>query len=148
MTGDTAHYCEISRDWLTCNSGYYNKAFNDYPDAMYDTRYKTITDLLANACIPVEAGYWSENESLTRTACTSGLTTLGYGTGANDAGDCGRILHAGENKIYLRSEKRTEPSLNIRVDDVTYYGNMSTTVSGPLKVNYNGTIYSVVTDWE
>ena len=98
-----------------------------------------------SACTSVGAGYYkgehyvNYGSTSTRNQCAAPMTTIGYGVGANEAGDCGRILHAGENKIYLRSEKRTEPSLNIRVDDVTYYGNMSTTVSGPLKVDYNGT---------
>ena len=151
LTGDTAHYCEIDRDWLTCNSGYYNKAFNDYPEAMYDTRYKTITNLLANACVPVEAGYWSANESLSRTACASGLTTIGYGFGANEEDDCGRIFNYGNQKIYLRSAKRgdaSQPALHVKIGDVIFYGTMKQ-VSGPqsgFNAEYGGKNYLITND--
>ncbi len=82
-------------------------------------------------CVNVGAGYWgaggtvAQNATLARTACASGLTTIGYGRGADEAADCGRILHAGDRQIYLRSDKKTTPSLNVKIDDAVYYGNMT-----------------------
>ena len=140
--------CWVNKSDLTCNGGYYNKQFNDSTSATQDFTYKTSSDLLANVCRDVESGYWSGADSLTRTACATGLVTCGAGLCANEAGDCGRKLHAGDNVIYLRSEKRTgvSPLLHLKVGDKMFYGNMSTTLSGPLKAKYNNTKYSVVND--
>ncbi|MBO5739895.1 MAG: hypothetical protein J6R52_02405 [Alphaproteobacteria bacterium] len=140
--------CWVNKPDLTCNGGYYNKQFNDSTSATQDFTYKTSSDLLANVCRDVESGYWSGADSLTRTACATGLVTCGAGLCANEAGDCGRKLHAGDNVIYLRSEKRTgiSPLLHLKVGEKMFYGNMSTTLSGPLKVKYNNTKYSVVND--
>ncbi len=140
--------CWVNKPNLTCNGGYYNKKFNDSTSATQDLTYKTSSDLLENVCRDVESGYWSGADSLTRTACATGLVTCGAGLCANEAGDCGRKLHAGDNVIYLRSEKRTgvSPLLHLKVGDKMFYGNMSTSLSGPLKVKYNNTKYSVVND--
>ena len=105
-------------------------------------------------CVNVSTGYWgaggtvAQNATLTRMACASGLTTIGYGTGANEAADCGRKLHAGDNVIYLRSEARTSPALNVKVGDTKFYGALSTSLSGALKVKKDSTEYSVVNDWQ
>ena len=79
-------------------------------------------------------------------SCPTGLTTIGYGAGADEAGDCGHILHVGSDKLYLRSTKKTTPALNVKVDDTTFYGNMSTATKGKLRVNKDGTTYSVHDD--
>ena len=79
-------------------------------------------------------------------SCPAGLTTIGYGTGADEAGDCGHILHVGSDKLYLRSTKKTTPALNVKVGDTTFYGNMSTATKGKLRVNKDGTTYSVHDD--
>ena len=102
----------------------------------------------AGACTAVEAGYWSANDALTRTACDTGLVTCGSGTCANEADDCGRKLHMGDNTIYLRSEKRTTPSLRVMVGDKTFYGALSTSLSSKAKVKKDGTTYSVVNDYQ
>ena len=105
-------------------------------------------------CANVTAGFWgaggtvSQTATLARTACDSGLTTIGYGTGANEAADCGRKLHAGDNVIYLRSAERTSPSLRVKVGDKTFFGALSTALSGALKVKNGSTTYSVVNDWQ
>ena len=78
--------------------------------------------------------------------CMDGLSTIGYGPGADEEGDCGRILHVGNNKIYLRSEKKTTPSLNVKIGNLTLYGNMSTSVDAPLKITSGSTTYSVYDD--
>lgn len=78
--------------------------------------------------------------------CMDGLSTIGYGPGADEEGDCGRILHVGNNKIYLRSKKKTTPSLNIKIGSTTFYGNMSTSVDAPLKITSGSTTYSVYDD--
>ena len=103
-------------------------------------------------CVNVGVGYWgdggtvSETATLARNSCEFGLTTIGSGAGADEAGDCGRVLNIGSQKIYLRSEKKTDRALNVDINGNVFYGNMSTTIDGPLKINYNGTTYSVYDD--
>ena len=105
-------------------------------------------------CENVGAGYYfaggkvSQGSTNTRGQCTAPLTTIGYGYGANEADDCGRILHAGNNTIYLRSEKRSSPSLRVKVGDQIFYGALSTSLQGALKVKKDNTQYSVVNDWQ
>ncbi|MBE6456492.1 MAG: hypothetical protein E7008_00920 [Alphaproteobacteria bacterium] len=99
-------------------------------------------------------GYWgaggtvSQTATLGRNKCDTGLITTGSGTGANEAADCGRKLHAGDNVIYLRSESRTTPALRVKVGDKTFFGALSTTLSGALKVKNGSTEYSVVNDYQ
>jgi len=106
-----------------------------------------------DGCVDVGVGYWgvgggvAQNATLARNACASGLTTIGFGLGANEAGDCGRVLNVGDEKIYLRSTKKTTPSLNISINGDVFYGNMSTTDGGSsLRINSGGTVYSVYDD--
>lgn len=104
-------------------------------------------------CVDVGIGYWgaggtvAENATLARNQCASGLTTIGTGAGADEAADCGRVLNFNGQKIYLRSEKRTTPSLNISINGTTFYGNMTEgTSKGSLRINSGGTVYSVHDD--
>ena len=110
-------------------------------------------------CVNVGAGNWcaggtvAQTATLARTACASGLTTIGYGNGADEAGDCGRILHAGGGTLYLRSVKKTDPALHVKVDGTVFYGNMSTSVknmsdgvSKKLKIKNGNTTYHVFDD--
>ncbi len=101
-------------------------------------------------CENVGSNYWiAENYTNygaigTRNMCDSGMTTLGYGTGADEASDCGRTLHIGENEIHLRSGRQTTPSLVIRYPDQTLlYGNLSTDTHGHVRIRFNNKTYSV-----
>lgn len=134
--------CEVRSPELKCDGGYYTTNTSTH------FAYRSLQALATNVCVDVGAGYWSADDALTRTACATGLTTIGYGTAANEADDCGRILHAGDNQIYLRSEARTSPALNVKVGDTTFYGALSTSLSGALKVKNGSTTYSVVNDWQ
>ena len=133
---------------MTCNGGYYNDYFSKNTSASQKSYGKILAGARENACTSVGEGYWSADESLTRTACDSGLTTIGYGTGANEAGDCGRKFHAGDNVIYLRSEKRGDTALNVKIGNQKFFGALSTTYSSPIKVKNGSTEYSVVNDWQ
>ncbi len=126
---DAAADCKIS-----CGGGYYIPTAN------------------ATSCSSVGVGYWagasvvSQGNVGSRTACASGLTTIGYGAGADEAGDCGRVMHFGDSKLYLRSTKKTTPSLNVKIGDKTFYGNMSTATKGKLRIKKDATTYSVHDD--
>ncbi|MFQ6729786.1 MAG: hypothetical protein ACLRFK_01900, partial [Alphaproteobacteria bacterium] len=127
----------------------------------------------ASSCSTVSAGYYTTGCNTSGNACTgqskcgtgnycvggvqnscaTGLTTIGYGTGADENEDCGRILYIGGQKLYLRSAQKTEHALKVKIGDTTFYGNMSTTaknisdgVTKKLRVNYNGTKYYVHDD--
>ena len=113
----------------------------------------------ATECTNVGAGYWAAQSYVTqgnvgvRNKCASGLTTIGFGAGADEASDCGRVLNVGDVKLYLRSAKKTDLALNVNIGGTTYYGNMSTEdkfmsdgIEKSLKLNVDGTIYSVYDD--
>ena len=103
-------------------------------------------------CVNVGVGYWgaggtvSETSTLARSQCESGLTTIGSGAGADEVGDCGRVLNVNGEKIYLRSTKKTTPSLNVSINGDVFYGNMGASGIGALKLKSNGTTYSVYDD--
>ena len=107
-------------------------------------------------CVNVGAGYYgvggsaSYGETISREQCESGLTTIGYGAGADESGDCGRKLHVKDKTIYLRSAQKTFPALHVEIDGRTYYGNLSSTINGIMKLSRkeNGVdkTYSVVDD--
>lgn len=86
------------------------------------------------------------NASSAPTACPTGLTTCGLGMCANEAGDCGKKLHAGDKVIHLRSEKRTTPSLNFKLGNQVFYGNLVDVIADSLRVRNGDKNYSVVSD--
>ena len=126
---DTASDCKIS-----CGGGSYIAPANN------------------TTCSDVGAGYWaaastvSQGSAGVRNACDDGLTTIGSGAGADEVGDCGRVLNVNGEKIYLRSERKTTPSLNVSINGTTFYGNMGASGIGALKLNSGGTTYSVYDD--
>ena len=126
---DTASDCKIS-----CGGGSYIATANN------------------TTCSDVGAGYWaaastvSQGSAGVRNVCDDGLTTIGSGAGADEAGDCGRVLNVNGKKIYLRSERKTTPSLNVSINGTTFYGNMGASGIGALKLKSNGTTYSVYDD--
>ena len=82
------------------------------------------------ACANVGAGGWatggevSQGNTLECYVCPTGEMTIGHGEGANEAGDCGRILHIGEDTLYLRADRKTEHTLNFKIGDKVYYANI------------------------
>ena len=148
ITGTSINGCYVRRENLTCDGGYYNKTFADSSSTTQMNSGKTLATAKDKACTPVESGYWSANDALTRTACETGLVTCGSGNCANEEDDCGRKLHAGSNVIYLRSDARTTPSLRVKVGDKTFYGALSTSLNGAMKVKNGSTEYSVVNDYQ
>ena len=133
---DNKNDCKIA-----CSGGYYLKTAND------------------TTCTAVGVGNYAASSSIAQgsvgsfSTCSTGLTTIGYGTGADESGDCGHKLHAGDGVLYLRSVKKGTPALNVKVGGTTFYGIMSTTqknmsdgVTKKLKVKNSGTTYWVHDD--
>ena len=126
----SAAMCQIS-----CPGGYYLAAANDA------------------TCSEVSPGYWAAAKVVnyggtsTRTECASGLTTIGYGAGADEAADCGRVLHFGNDTLYLRSVKKTDHALHVGINGTVFYGNMGTDLSkSGLRIKLGDTTYSVYDD--
>jgi len=75
------------------------------------------------ACTNVGAGYWGTGGAVnygstsTRNRCGTGLATIGYGHGADEAADCGRQLVLGGYTFYTRSARDTTPSLGFKTSD-------------------------------
>ena len=73
--------------------------------------------------------------------------------GMHELSSCGRILHIGDNVVYLRSVKKTTPSLNVQIGNNIFYGNMTVGnvsmtdgTDRQLKLQYGGQTYSVYDD--
>ena len=111
---------------VTCDAGYY----------MYN-----------NACVPVSAGYYSAQDETERHQCPNSLVTRGYGLAADEIGDCGRILHVGSNQLFLRSNRQTSPSLNLKIDNTVFYADMypvdGGVINGKFKTSYNDQTYVI-----
>ena len=78
-------------------------------------------------CTDAGVGYWATGGAVNygstsrQTACAAGLTTVGYGHGADEAADCGRKLHIGDYVLYTKTAKTTTPSINIQTDNGAKY---------------------------
>jgi len=106
-------------------------------------------------CINVGAGYYAAASTVNygsvgaRTACPAGLTTVGYGHGADSANDCAHTLHIGDYVLYARRDKITTPSLNIKMSDSNvYYISLSPTGHSlsRLHLQYDGNQYTAYDD--
>ena len=106
-------------------------------------------------CTDAGVGFWATGGTVnygstsTRTQCASGLTTVGYGHGADELADCGRKLHIGNYIIYAKSAKPTTPAINIRpANDSTYYVAVSNTnhTLTPLHVTQGESQYTAFDD--
>ena len=135
----TARYIDLQ---VTCDPGYYLPKGSETCALCLENNY----------CVGGTYTY-SESSDDGIAACSNNLYAP---AGMWEAAQCGRILHVGENVIYLRSAKKTTPSLNVDVDKdgvADFFGNM-TTKDVPmhagnthrLKLRYNDTTYTVYDD--
>ena len=107
------------------------------------------------SCSNVGVGYWAAESTInygsvgTHTACPAGLTTVGYGHGADEENDCGRKLHIDNTVFYTRRNKVTTPSLNFMTENGdTFYLSLSTTNHNlsRMHANYQGINYTAYDD--
>lgn len=59
--------------------------------------------------------------------------------GAKTSGECGRIMHMGDDIIYLTREKRTTPALAVQIGNDVYYAKMAPVNDGVKPMNKNTT---------
>ena len=110
----------------------------------------------ATTCTDAGVGYWATGGAVnygstsTRTQCATGLTTVGYGHGADEASDCGRKLHLGDFILYTKTTKPTAPAINVQVenDATTHYIGVSDTdqTLTPIHVNQGNIQYTAFDD--
>ena len=137
----------FSTEWIsiytpnqyTCSPGYYVPANHD-----------GCVICPADSYCPGGTYTFNKTETQGINTCANGLHTP---AGMWESDQCGRILHIGENVIYMRSTRKTIPSFNIKVGNDIFYGNMTTadvpmsaTATQKLKVILGDTIYSVYDD--
>lgn len=126
----------------TCNPGYYMPANTD-------------GCVICPADSYCSGGTYTFNETTAQgiTACATGLYAP---TGMWESAQCGRILHIGDEVVYLRTTKKTLHALHIDVDQdgiADYFGNVTTAdvpmhagTTRKLKLQFNGQVYSIYDD--
>lgn len=100
-----------------------------------------------NSCSKCENDIVCPGGKIDDIVCPSGLHKHDNGQCLDYApGDCGRVLHIGDAQVYLRSNQITTPSLIVQYADNLFYGNMSTTERGNLRIQIGDIVYSVYDD--
>ena len=117
-----AQYVEEGDNLYMCNAGTYLPATKT-----------TCRPCLQNNYCPGVSGVPVSNLDQGIFSCPTGLFSP---QGMQNIGSCGRILHIGNESLYLNSVKRTERALVIDTDEdglADFYGNMST-VENPISL--------------
>ncbi len=114
--------CPSYKKYYECSSGYY---LSDCGTSGW-TGQSISSPAFGNSCEECPSGY----------TCSGGVVCP----------KARRALNVNGKKIYLNDQKLTTPSLNVKIGTTTFYGSMSTSIDGPLKIKYNGTTYSVYDD--
>ncbi|MBP5364127.1 MAG: hypothetical protein J6Y49_02135 [Alphaproteobacteria bacterium] len=116
--------CTACTNTKPANSSYSSNATTNACLWLCDGGYYS-TD--SASCTEVGAGWYSADGDNTRSACAAGLTTVGYGHGADEVADCGHELHLGDFVFYTKQTKSTTPALNITDGTSVSYLGASTT---------------------
>ena len=131
--------CLTGATSIPCNAGYYLPAGEQ----------ECAQCLINSYCV----GGQYEYSDVTNQGIQSCSANLRSPAGSWEQAQCGRILHIGDNIVYLRSVKKTTPSLNVMLDGTVFYGNMTTNdvvmhsgTERKLKLQFNNTTYSVYDD--
>ena len=120
-------------------------------------KYFSATDALCHDCLNDNycpgGTYTYDGTNMGLIACPAGTFAP---AGMWESAQCGRILHIGDEVVYLRATKKTSPALHIDIDNdgvADYFGNMTTSdvvmnanTDKKLKLQYGGQTYSVYDD--
>lgn len=146
------------------NTGVYTGEFvmiPVYEDVVYACAPGYYLPANAEQCVICpENSYCVGGEYMYNETTDQGIVPCGDGlvapSGMWDVAQCGRILHVGADIVYLRSVKKTTPSLNFDLDGngaADWFGNMTTrdvpmnaNTENKFKVQYNDITYSVYDD--
>ena len=115
--------------------GYYgadNKQYFDGTGVAVSAWTNTSDTVLYAKLRECGSGYYCTAEGV-RSKCPTGETTIGAGAGADESGDCGRVMYIDGHEIYLRKDRKTANTLNVKYSDGTYYANAS---ESPTSVSY------------
>ena len=117
--------CTDCTNTKPANSSYSSNATTNACSWLCDGGYYSTDDI---SCTAVGGGYYSAAGDNTRSACAAGLTTVGYGHGADEVADCGHELRVGNFTFYSKTTKSTTPALNLMpVGGGTFYLGASST---------------------
>ena len=117
------------------NMGVYDGTVNanaNYEDTIYTCTPGYYLPADTEGCVQCPADNYcgggtytfNANEAQGIDPCDTGLFAP---AGSGYATQCGHILHIGDNIVYLRSSKKTTPSLHVKIGNDVFYGNMTTT---------------------
>lgn len=116
---------EIVEGSVSCNNGYYLPANSN-----------VCAKCLANNYCPSGTYTFDQTNNQGITPCQSGLFAP---AGMWESAQCGRVFRVGEKYVYLRSTKKTTPSLNVDIDKdgiPDFFANMST-VTVPMNADFS-----------
>ena len=143
-----------------CPTGYVDNTANgkdDITDCQINCPVGAyIATATASTCTDAGVGYWAAGgmvnygSTSTHTQCAAGLTTIGYGHGADELADCGRKLHIDNHVIYAKTTKPTTHTINIQPvgSDTVFYIGVSDSNQNltPLHVTQGDTQYTAFDD--
>ena len=147
---ETPAHCELDPDvtLVSCPAGQYG-----IPDSEVGANNEHCADCPQNHYCPGVEFIIPTDQEHGKFQCPTGMVSP---VGTKEIGSCGRVLHIGENALYLRSVRKTTPSLNVDVDldgVADFFGNVVTTnvpmtngTSRHLKLQYNNQVYYVYDD--
>ena len=116
---------EIVEGSVSCNNGYYLPANSN-----------VCAKCPVNNYCPSGTYSFDEINNQGITPCQSGLFAP---AGMWESAQCGRVFRVGEKYVYLRSTKKTTPSLNVDIDKdgiPDFFANMST-VTVPMNADFS-----------
>lgn len=151
-TNESTNACDYT---LNCDTGYVSKTVNGVLKCVNEVSCDAGTYLPAGqvACAECPADHYCEGGTFNVSDSDAGINScngLKSPAGSIAATDCGRILHIGDNKLYLHSdaEHKTSPALVVDINGDRYYADITPVVDGVGKPISNETDESLHVDIE
>lgn len=88
-----------------------------------------------NECVMCDENHYCVGgENAIKQKCPDSLVAP---IGAKTSGECGRIMHMGDDIIYLTRDKQTTPALAVQIGNDVYYAKMAPVNDGVKPMNKN-----------